>query len=626
MGIVGFQRKHARVLYDFLEPYYSERVTPLMKQLTGACPVSKFDMIWYIFEPGTEVYVNTEVGCQMCVVEQITSNLDKQSDERRVDERLRYWDLSLWYLTSDGKFVGRVKTAIRIGAYSGERKLISLPVCPIEIWDAHDKGDRRRKIMSRSRLLFKSLKLGFLLSSYSGPVVGRSGDFTGTVVLDCGKGLSQTNSRPPKLGQVDPMSAVFHPYDYILVNNRVHDEDHDMLQVDKTPRETPRSDSESDDSDSSRSEMAKAARINSKSYHSATMILPEDSHLKRGVPEREICDELSEHQLLLLFPTAWAFAFKTKQWIVIHPDNIVEIEKSTDSIENLILGEDELKTIKALSSRQSSTKKTWAADFIEGKGTGQIVLLHGPPGVGKTYTAEAIAQWLHRPLLTLTVADIGTVETRVERELLKWFSLAEAWNAVLLVDEADIFLERRQNRDLARNGLVSAFLRRMEYFRGLLFLTTNRVGQIDDAFISRVHIAIGYEHLSSENRAKIWEGFFKKLAKERPGKIQIAPGAKRWVLDNARSGTAQLNGRDIRNALQTAITLAEAECEEDPDFVPDTMAVIVEESHFKRVLEISNKFHKYVESIREADEKRRAIARQDRNDFWTVSGDAEADA
>lgn len=75
--------------------------------------------------------------------------------------------------------------------------------------------------------------------------------------------------------------------------------------------------------------------------------------------------------------------------------------------------------------------------------------------MGKTYTVEAIAEWLHRPLLALTVADIGTAETRIERELIRWFALAEAWNAVLLVDEADIFLERRQTRDLARNGLVS---------------------------------------------------------------------------------------------------------------------------------------------------------------------------
>jgi hypothetical protein len=68
---------------------------------------------------------------------------------------------------------------------------------------------------------------------------------------------------------------------------------------------------------------------------------------------------------------------------------------------------------------------------------------------------ESIAEWLHRPLLALTVADIGTRETKIEAELLKWFDLAEAWNAVLLVDEADIFLEQRKNRDLARNGLVS---------------------------------------------------------------------------------------------------------------------------------------------------------------------------
>lgn len=57
--------------------------------------------------------------------------------------------------------------------------------------------------------------------------------------------------------------------------------------------------------------------------------------------------------------------------------------------------------------------------------------------------------------MALTVADIGTKEVRVEQELLRWFDIAEAWNAVLLVDEADVFLEQRKTRDLARNGLVS---------------------------------------------------------------------------------------------------------------------------------------------------------------------------
>jgi hypothetical protein len=88
----------------------------------------------------------------------------------------------------------------------------------------------------------------------------------------------------------------------------------------------------------------------------------------------------------------------------------------------------------------------------------------------------------------------------------------------------------------------------MEYFNGLLFLTTNRVGQIDDAFISRVHVAISYQPLTPDIRRKIWNGFFKKLVKERAGKIKVALNAKKWVLENA-DAQDEMNGRDIRNAL-----------------------------------------------------------------------------
>ena len=48
------------------------------------------------------------------------------------------------------------------------------------------------------------------------------------------------------------------------------------------------------------------------------------------------------------------------------------------------------------------------------------------------------------------------------------------WEAVLLLDEADVFLEARSTHDLERNKLVSIFLRVLEYYEGILFLTTNR--------------------------------------------------------------------------------------------------------------------------------------------------------
>lgn len=67
--------------------------------------------------------------------------------------------------------------------------------------------------------------------------------------------------------------------------------------------------------------------------------------------------------------------------------------------------------------------------------------------------------------MALTIADIGTKEIKVDQELLRWFDIAEAWNAVLLVDEADVFLEQRKTRDLARNGLVSGTQAPMRHVR-----------------------------------------------------------------------------------------------------------------------------------------------------------------
>jgi len=68
-------------------------------------------------------------------------------------------------------------------------------------------------------------------------------------------------------------------------------------------------------------------------------------------------------------------------------------------------------------SKKSNPRKnatTWAADAIPNKGEGQIFLLHGPPGAGKTFTAECVAEFTSRPLLSLTCGDIGTSERDVE--------------------------------------------------------------------------------------------------------------------------------------------------------------------------------------------------------------------
>ena len=139
----------------------------------------------------------------------------------------------------------------------------------------------------------------------------------------------------------------------------------------------------------------------------------------------------------------------------------------------------------------------------------------------------------------------------------------------MLLDEADVFLEKRATSDLERNSLVSSeleflnrslcwytnlssvvFLRMMEYYRGILFLTTNRVGHFDDAFVSRVHIVIEYQNLSETDRERIWSQFFNKLQTERGKHISISGRAKRHVLKDPEVTQIPWNGREIRNGKQ----------------------------------------------------------------------------
>ncbi|RAK81762.1 uncharacterized protein BO72DRAFT_513940 [Aspergillus fijiensis CBS 313.89] len=121
-------------------------------------------------------------------------------------------------------------------------------------------------------------------------------------------------------------------------------------------------------------------------------------------------------------------------------------------------------TIKALVENHSTAKDSKAGDkdmdVIEGKVRGLVVPLHGPPGVGKTLAAETIAEATGRPLLVASVVEIGLNTSKAENNLERMFHLAGAWEAILLVDEADVFLESRMSTcDPNRNTLVPVLLR-----------------------------------------------------------------------------------------------------------------------------------------------------------------------
>jgi SpoVK/Ycf46/Vps4 family AAA+-type ATPase len=118
----------------------------------------------------------------------------------------------------------------------------------------------------------------------------------------------------------------------------------------------------------------------------------------------------------------------------------------------------------------------WSADFIKGKGEGQIFLLHGAPGVGKTCTAECVAELTQRPLLSITCGDMGTTPEEVEENLDEFLQLGELWGAILLLDEADIYLEQRDSENLSRNALVWKNIFPFIYTLFIFILINNLIG------------------------------------------------------------------------------------------------------------------------------------------------------
>lgn len=266
------------------------------------------------------------------------------------------------------------------------------------------------------------------------------------------------------------------------------------------------------------------------------------------VPEDKLqLDPLTDEQCLLANATVRGFSFSEKRWLDFFVDKLESPEWNVDCFSQLVLPETQKDLVQALVANHTS-KRNGFDDIVKGKGKGLILVLHGPPGVGKTLTAETVAEYCKRPLYMVSSGDLGTDASTLDHKLSRILDMASTWRAVLLIDEADIFLERRSLHDMERNSLVSIFLRVLEYYEGILFLTSNRVATFDDAFKSRIHVPLKYSSLTMESRKQVWQNFLGKMGDE---VVEMD--------DEGYNSLAQadINGRQIKNVIRTAKSLAQ---------------------------------------------------------------------
>jgi ATPase family associated with various cellular activities (AAA) len=99
-------------------------------------------------------------------------------------------------------------------------------------------------------------------------------------------------------------------------------------------------------------------------------------------------------------------------------------------------------------------------------------------------TLTTFGQVTKRPLYCISASELGSSPEGVDNALAQILALAQRWKAVVLLDEADVFLSQRRETDVERNALLSIFLWQLEYYQGIMFLMTNLVSQHDAAFES----------------------------------------------------------------------------------------------------------------------------------------------
>jgi hypothetical protein len=240
-------------------------------------------------------------------------------------------------------------------------------------------------------------------------------------------------------------------------------------------------------------------------------------------------DRIPQHCYLHLFHLDW------HRHVWVHAQQVQEYVYQPALRERLVLPQVQRDLIDIL----TADRNFLVEDVVPGKSGGTTILCRGAPGLGKTLTAEVYAEVVGKPLYRVHSGQLGVTASSVEASLTKILQRAARWDCVLLLDEADVYIRRRDN-DLEHNAIVAEFLRTLEYFSGLLFMTTNRVGDIDDAILSRCIAVIDYLPPGPDDARRLWCTLAAQLGVELP---EVLVG--QLVADYAGA-----SGRDIKELLK----------------------------------------------------------------------------
>lgn len=260
----------------------------------------------------------------------------------------------------------------------------------------------------------------------------------------------------------------------------------------------------------------------------------------------------SQQDYYPVLPVLNIFHLRYNAYFSVHAVNLVPYKYKEDLSKNLVIPGD----IKDLVEMLVANSENETSDIVEGKGKSTVICAIGDPGLGKTLLAEVMSEQCKRPLYKIEADQLGETASELERNLTEILDRAQRWNCMVMIDEANAYVHER-GIDHKQNGIVGVFLRKLEYFRGILVLTTNQTKangdsfDIDPAILSRCSAVFTFELPKKRESAEIWMIQAKTMG------IDLSQEIIQHVVLNYT-----LSGRSIRNLLKLASSWAEHRNEE----------------------------------------------------------------
>ncbi|CZS92550.1 uncharacterized protein RAG0_03160 [Rhynchosporium agropyri] len=469
--------EHLDLLIGFIRTAYAsiaERLGPLLTkhQIT-------YDLLWTLFKPNTLAHTKCfGTGQPRCVKYEFR-------EEKTANGGIKYFHVKARYFDFDGRVFREMSSEHAIEKFRGAKQITALEVFPLKF---HPDEEHLRAHLTTYGRKFISM-MGVHLCDYKG-----------------------------KRFYIEKDRVVEIP-----VESRV------VVDAAYFREENP---------NYARPSIKTSVKSSPAGWHVIGFDNPEEvsaSAKDKGMDPSEVRGD----DLLICSATVPAFSLGDRKWEVAVA-NIKEIDWKQAALDDLHIPPRKKKAVQALSEAHVKRAMTHSFDdVVAGKRQGFSVLLQlvsspcgwhlltqyisGPPDVGKTLTAELIAEHLRRPLMPVSAGELGTTAETVEMRLPRIFKRASRWKAVLLLDEADVLLEQRSSHDYPSKCSQ----------------------QIDDAIASRIHFKLKYDKLNLEQRSNVWRYFL--------GAATTPQGAAIYSLGDFEDWTRkERNGREVDTPFKTS--------------------------------------------------------------------------